>query len=61
MDYLPEGDLFSYLQERPPLAELDTQHIIGQVIQGLTFMHDVGVAHRDVKPEVREHRFCVKE
>ncbi|KAI0535788.1 kinase-like domain-containing protein [Xylaria digitata] len=50
MEYCPLGDLQQFLIEnnRPP--ESDTREIIGQVVQGLQFMHDEGFAHRDLKP-----------
>ncbi|KAI1736140.1 kinase-like domain-containing protein [Xylaria scruposa] len=50
MEYCPLGDLQQLLIEwtRPP--ESDTREIIGQVVQGLQFMHEEGFAHRDIKP-----------
>jgi serine/threonine protein kinase len=51
MEYLPDGDLQKYL--RSPLPEIEGQHIISQILEGLNFMHDKGFAHRDLKPAVR--------
>lgn len=53
IEYLPEGDLHSYLQNRPPLSEPESQLVIGQVLQGLSIMHSAGFAHRDIKPQVQ--------
>ncbi|KAH0559852.1 hypothetical protein GP486_003631 [Trichoglossum hirsutum] len=48
MEYFPLGDLQNYLSS--PLPEKDTQQVIHQVLEGLSFMHDNGFAHRDLKP-----------
>ena len=56
MEYLPEGDLHTYLRDRSALAEEDARQVISQVLQGLAIMHKVGIAHRDVKPQVGYHK-----
>ena len=50
MEYLPNGDLHQYLSS--PLPEKESQQIVLQILEGLQFMHDVGFAHRDLKPAV---------
>jgi calcium/calmodulin-dependent protein kinase I len=50
MEYLPLGDLQSYLHSCLP--ENEAQQISSQVLEGLSFMHESGFAHRDLKPEV---------
>ena len=50
MEYLPAGDLHKYLSS--PLPEMEAQHIVFQILEGLHFMHDNGFAHRDLKPAV---------
>jgi len=50
MEYFPFGGLQNYLSS--PLPEKDTQQITSQVLEGLSFMHDNGFAHRDLKPNV---------
>lgn len=50
MEYFPLGDLQNYLSL--PLLEKDVQQITSQVLEGLSFMHDNGFAHRDLKPTV---------
>jgi serine/threonine protein kinase len=51
MEYFPEGDLGAYLRDSPPLPEDEACDIIHQALQGLAIMHQMGYAHRDVKPE----------
>jgi serine/threonine protein kinase len=53
MEYFPEGDLQSYLRDRARLNEGETREVISQVLQGLAIMHKSGLAHRDIKPQVR--------
>jgi serine/threonine protein kinase len=50
MEYLPYGDLQNHLSS--PLHEAEGQNIILQILQGLSFMHESGFAHRDLKPAV---------
>lgn len=52
MEYMPHGDLHSYLETRhTPLSESDAQQIVRQVLKGLIIMHEEKFAHRDVKPQ----------
>jgi serine/threonine protein kinase len=50
MEYFPLGDLQNYLSL--PLPESEVKQITSQVLEGLSFMHDNGFAHRDLKPTV---------
>ena len=50
MEYLPRGDLHQHLSS--PLSEEQGQQIVFQILEGLQFMHDMGFAHRDLKPAV---------
>ena len=50
MEYLPNGDLHKYLSS--PLPEKEARQIVFQILEGLQFMHDIGFAHRDLKPAV---------
>ena len=51
MKYLEKGDLRQYLSESVsvPTAKL----LARQLLEGLDVMHRNGIAHRDIKPEVR--------
>ncbi|GAN08417.1 pkinase-domain-containing protein [Mucor ambiguus] len=50
MEYCPGGDLFtSIMAER--MTEIEKACCFKQMIQGLSYLHSMGVAHRDIKPE----------
>jgi serine/threonine protein kinase len=50
MEYLPLGDLQHYMSTTFP--EMEVQQISYQLLEGLSFMHENGFAHRDLKPGV---------
>lgn len=50
MEYLPLGDLQSYLNN--PLPDSEARTITEQTLQGIEFMHRSKIAHRDLKPKV---------
>ncbi|CAH0047665.1 unnamed protein product [Clonostachys solani] len=48
MEYMELGDLQSYLTR--PFPEAEVQQIVGQLLEGLDFMHASDFIHRDLKP-----------
>jgi len=54
MEYLEHGDLQSYLSDklRLRLPEQDAGIITSQILVGLSYMHESGFIHRDLKPAV---------
>lgn len=50
MEYFPFGDLSTCF--RNPLAEDLVKRIAQQLLEGLTRMHELGITHRDLKPQV---------
>lgn len=50
MEYLPLGDLQSYIIEHGELPEGDVQFISNQMLRGIEFMHCNNFTHRDLKP-----------
>ena len=50
MEYIPRGNLETFLTE--PLPEADAQRITFQVLEGLEVLHENGFSHRSLKPTV---------
>ena len=50
MEYLPDGDLSSYLHRRGQLMERDVLGMAIQCCHGLEALHAHGIVHRDFKP-----------
>lgn len=50
MEYFPLGDLSSIMNA--DIGEDSTQQITWQLTQGLNAMHEMNMAHRDLKPAV---------
>ncbi len=51
MELVQGGELFEYLLDRGPLPEDVAVHILRQIMGAITYMHDRGVVHRDLKAE----------
>ncbi|KAI5850551.1 kinase-like domain-containing protein [Morchella snyderi] len=49
MEYLPAGDLDTFLKEQD-LSEDDTKTVTKQILAGLEIMHKEAICHRDLKP-----------
>ncbi|KAF9125650.1 serine/threonine-protein kinase HAL4/sat4 [Mortierella sp. 14UC] len=52
MEFAAGGDLFNLLAKTHPPISLHEKHCLWrQLINGVQYMHSMGVAHRDLKPE----------
>ncbi|PNP39232.1 hypothetical protein TGAMA5MH_08909 [Trichoderma gamsii] len=51
MEYLPLGDLQKYMDKHRLIDETNVREISFQVLEGLSYMHREGFAHRDIKPD----------
>lgn len=52
MEYMPDGDLAMYLADDSRGARRDAREITTQLLEGLEFLHENEMCHRDLKPQV---------
>ncbi|KAF7732377.1 serine/threonine-protein kinase HAL4/sat4 [Apophysomyces ossiformis] len=50
MEYCPGGDLFACIMA-DRMSEYEKACCFKQMMQGIAYLHSMGVAHRDIKPE----------
>ncbi len=51
LEYCEGGTLRSHLKTAAPILLSETKALIGDILQGLSYVHQQGVAHGDIKPE----------
>ncbi|KAF9271549.1 serine/threonine-protein kinase HAL4/sat4, partial [Mortierella alpina] len=51
MEYCAGGDLHSLIASAGTLGESESNCFFSQLINGVAFLHSMGVVHRDLKPE----------
>ena len=50
MEYL-ESDLLTYIQDNDKLDEHQAATIILQILKAVQYLHELGICHRDIKPD----------
>lgn len=51
MELVGGGELFDVIVRNKSLTEMEARHIFLQLLEGVGYMHSIGVIHRDLKPE----------
>ena len=51
MEYAEGGELFNYIIDKGYLSEDESRYIFQQMIDGIDYLHKMGICHRDLKPE----------
>ena len=51
MELVPGGDLMGFVEEFGPVGEEATRVITKQILQGINYVHQLGISHRDLKPD----------
>lgn len=52
MEWMEGGDLGGFMKAEGPQAELEAREVTAQVLEGLAVLHENGIFHRNLKPQV---------
>lgn len=50
LEYMEEGTLYSQLRKQKTLKHEDASKKLRDVLEGVKYLHEMNVAHRDIKP-----------
>ena len=51
MEYAAGGELFKYVEEKHRLNEIEARKIFQQIVNAMSYCHNRGIVHRDLKLE----------
>lgn len=60
MEYIEYGDLGQLINRDGETAKVDAKEVAAQILEGLVVLHERGISHHDLKPEVR-HDLHIKK
>lgn len=52
MEWVESGDLGRYMEAHKTKARVEAAEIMAQVLEGLAALHERGIWHRNLKPQV---------
>lgn len=53
MELLRGGELLERIKRKKLFGEAEASQLLQSLVSAVSFMHEAGVVHRDLKPEVR--------
>lgn len=56
MELLRGGELLERIKRKKLFGEAEASQLLQSLVSAVSFMHEAGVVHRDLKPEVSEPR-----
>ena len=51
MEYAEGGELFNYIVQKNYLSEDESRKIFHQIVDAISYLHQIGICHRDLKLE----------
>jgi serine/threonine protein kinase len=51
MEYAAGGELYKYVEEKHRLSEIEARKITHQIVNAMSYCHNRGIVHRDLKLE----------